>query len=273
MKDFNKYTFNILKSPVDNRDFLLESIYPEQVELPKTWDMRPMLPPVKDQGRQGTCSAQTAACMKEYQERLDVGLSEALSPQFVYNLRQNQTSAGMIPRDTMDILNKIGIVKETEYPYNSKTKITTAMKKIALKYIISGYAQIGTIDSLKKALFANGPCYIAFPVYNGNNLEFWKQEFPNQPSMGGHAVSVVGYTEDAFIIRNSWSAAWGEGGYTFYKFTDWGRHWECWTTLDADSNPVGLQRKLALSHATRKEKVGFFRRMFGGKVKECSCKK
>jgi len=95
MQDFNQYVFNLIKSPVDNRDFLLESIYPEKVELPKTWDMRPLLFPIKNQGTQGTCSAQTAACIKEYQEKLDVGLSEALSPQFVYNLRPNQGSSGM----------------------------------------------------------------------------------------------------------------------------------------------------------------------------------
>jgi len=259
MQDFNQYVFNLIKSPVDNRDFLLESIYPEKVELPKTWDMRPLLFPIKNQGTQGTCSAQTAACIKEYQEKLDIGLSEPFSPQFIYNLRSNQHSSGMIPRDTMNILSKVGIIKESQYPYNSTNKITAALKKEAANFVISGYAQIGTVDSLKKALFANGPCYIGFPVFNANKMEFWKQDFPNQPALGGHAVTVVGYTENSFIIRNSWSEQWGEGGYTFYKFEDWGRHWECWTALDADSNPEGLQRKLELS---KSKKIKFFKKVF-----------
>lgn len=268
MIDFNKYKFNILKSPIDNRDYLLESIYPVQVALPEVWDMRPDLPPVKDQGTQGTCSAQTAACMKEWQERKDLGISEPFSPQFVYNLRQNQGSEGMFPRDTMDILNKTGIVLESNYPYNSRKKITEALKKEASKYVIQGYAQIGTVDSLKKALFANGPCYIAFPVFNANKMEFWKQDFPNQPSQGGHAVTVVGYTKDSFIIRNSWSTGWGDGGYTYYKFADWGMHWECWTTIDADSNPEGLQAKLKSFKASRKEKINILRKIFSKKIKK-----
>ena len=36
---------------------------------------------------QGTCFAQSAACMKEWQEKRDIGLNEYLSPQFFYNQR------------------------------------------------------------------------------------------------------------------------------------------------------------------------------------------
>jgi len=265
MKDFNKYNFNIIKSPVDNRDFLLESIYPVSIKLPKVWDLRNQLTSVRDQGTQGICSAQTAACIKEWQEKVDIGRSGHFSPQFVYNLRPNKDSSGMYPRDTMDILNKIGIVSEKDYPYNSRKKISTALAEKANKFKIMGYAQIGTIDSLKKALYANGPCYIAFPVYNGNKREFWKQEFSNQPSQGGHAVTVVGYLKDSFIIRNSWSSGWGDKGYTYYKFTDWGMHWECWTALDADSNPEGLQKKVA---TRKKERKNFFKRLFCKKIKK-----
>jgi len=28
-----------------------------------------------------------------------------------------------------------------------------------------------------------------------------------------HGVAVVGYTEDAWIVRNSWGPSWGEEGY------------------------------------------------------------
>jgi len=268
MADFNKsYKFNIVKSPVDNRDYLLESIYPVSVELPLVWDMRPQLTPIRDQGSQGTCSAQTAACMKEWQEKVDQGLSGHMSPQFVYNLRPNIGSEGMYPRDTMDILRNTGIVSEEQFPYNTMKKPNAGLLKYAEKNKIEGYAQIGTIASLKTALYANGPCYIAFPVYNANKMEFWKQDYANQPSMGGHAVTVVGYLEDSFIIRNSWSTAWGDQGYTYFKFADWGMQWECWTALDADSNPEGLMKKLE-SRKTREEKVGFFARMFGKKIKK-----
>jgi C1A family cysteine protease len=29
---------------------------------------------------------------------------------------------------------------------------------------------------------------------------------------GGHAVALVGYTSDRFIVRNSWGTSWGDKG-------------------------------------------------------------
>ena len=32
---------------------------------------------------------------------------------------------------------------------------------------------------------------------------------------GGHAVCIVGYTPDYFIVRNSWGTSWGNRGYAY----------------------------------------------------------
>ena len=103
--------------------------------------------------------------------------------------------------------------------------------KDALKHKIKNFARVETIDSLKYSLYQNGPCLIAFPVFN-YGMEMWKPEFENQSTSGGHAMTVVGYTDDSFIIRNSWGYHWGDKGYCYYKFEDWGSHWEIWTTVD-----------------------------------------
>ena len=57
--------------------------------LPPTLDLTPKLPMVRNQGSQGSCAAQSAACMKEYQENVDNNITEHFSPQFVYNNRSN----------------------------------------------------------------------------------------------------------------------------------------------------------------------------------------
>ena len=36
---------------------------------------------------------------------------------------------------------------------------------------------------------------------------------PLQPR--GHAVTIVGYTSDRFIIRNSWGEGWGDNGFAY----------------------------------------------------------
>jgi C1A family cysteine protease len=263
--DLTQYKFTLEKSSHDPRDFMLESIYPDAIVLPEIYDLRPQMQPVRDQGNQGTCSAQTAAAMKEWQELVDVQYKNYFSPQFVYNSRSNQESSGMTPRDTMDILFKIGIVPEKDYPYNTFSSISDELKIKAGKYKIQGYAQINTIDAFKKALFGNGPCYTAFPVYNPQNMEFWKQTSPNQQALGGHAVCCAGYLKDCFIIRNSWTTQWGDSGYTYYKFVDFGMHWELWTTIDADSNPETLKKKVDEHMLLLKNKKSLFKRLFNKK--------
>jgi len=258
------YKFNLQRSPIDKRDFLLSSVYPADVKLPEVLDLRPQMRPIRDQGVQGTCSAQTAAAMKEWQEQTDVNFKEYMSPQFIYNLREMYGAEGMTPRDTMKILNKIGIVPETHYPYGkledlNEETLNAELKDEAAKYQIMGYAMVDLLDGLRKALFANGPCYIAFPVYNPEKMEFWKPDFTGQQMLGGHAVCVAGYLKDSFIIRNTWSPAWGDKGYTYLKYADWGSQWEAWTTIDADSTPAKLEEKVAAASPCKK---GLFAKIF-----------
>jgi C1A family cysteine protease len=262
MLDLSKYVFNLEKSPTDSRDYMMESVYPVEVEveLPEVWDLRSQMRPIRDQGSQGTCSAQTAAAIKEWQEYADIQFQEHMSPQFVYNLRANQPSAGMFPRDTMEILYKVGIVPEKDYPYNSFDIISEQLKSTASSFKIQGYAQANTLESVKRSIFSNGPCYHAFPVYNPQKMEFWKPDFTGQSILGGHAVSCVGFLQDCFIIRNSWSAEWGDAGYCYYYFKDFGMHWEIWSSVDFKTNNITTLKNKAYNY---KKNKGFFARLFG----------
>jgi hypothetical protein len=55
--------------------------------------------------------------------------------------------------------------------------------------------------------------------------------------LGGHAVLVVGYRDasQSFIVRNSWGAKWGRGGYCFmpyeYLMSRKRYAWDFWTIL------------------------------------------
>jgi hypothetical protein len=48
-------------------------------------------------------------------------------------------------------------------------------------------------------------------------------------------VTIVGYTKEGFILRNSWGADWADKGYVIYPFGDFGAHWEIWSTIDESS--------------------------------------
>jgi hypothetical protein len=72
----------------------------------------------------------------------------------------------------------------------------------------------------------------------------------------GHAVAIVGYTRDGFIIQNSWGENWGNGGFALLPYEDWLLHatdcwvaqlgvpisFDIWTKLGAADTTAGLQR-------------------------------
>ena len=109
--------------------------------------------------------------------------------------------------------------------------------KEAFKYVIekgakykngiihmSKYFKINNLISLKNAIINNGPCLAVLPVFN-NNEEFWKGD----SFQGYHAVSVVGYDKDGFIIRNSWGDSYGYNGYAHISNEDMNKCKEIWT--------------------------------------------
>ncbi len=245
---------NVKKSPRDRRDYVFKGSYgnlpaggkPERLYLgiPTTLDLRPDLQPIRNQGSQGTCYAQTVACVKEWQEKKDSGFDEYMSPQFFYNNRTNnhddnpRNDDGMFGRDVMKLMLAVGICRESKYPYGVIQKrydIPQSCFEEAKKHKIKSYAKIKDLEALKESLVKNGPALIAFPTYNLGPY-FWRNL--GESRRGGHAVTVVGYNQIGFIIRNSWGTGWGNQGYTTYPFHEWGSHWECWTTVDIEGDDV-----------------------------------
>ena len=225
-----------IPSPEDNRDWNASNIYKKKT-VDESRDLRPSLPPIRNQGTQGTCAAQSAACMKEWQEKKDYDFEGYMSPQFIYNNRGNQNSEGMFGRDVMRILSNIGSVEEAVYNYGKIESVETIKPEyydLAKIHKIKSYAGIFDVGSLKKALSVNGPCYIAFPVYNFSD-KMWLKENETNEIQGGHAMTVVGYNSVGFIIRNTWGQNWGDDGYCLYAYSEWGSHWEIWTTIDEKS--------------------------------------
>lgn len=90
---------------------------------------------------------------------------------------------------------------------------------------ISKYYKVSTLIALKHAIVANGPCVAILPVYN-LNTNFWEE---SSNFLGYHAISIVGYDENGFIIRNSWGSSYGENGYSYITNKDMNKSVEIWT--------------------------------------------
>lgn len=260
-----EWHLNVIPSPYDPRDHLLEQVYadvkleqavaaaatptspPLVSTLPSTLDLRSQLTEVKNQGTTDTCAGQTAACIKEYQEFQDTQVRIDFSPQYVYNNRVNKPETGMYGRDVMRIMYDMGIATEHSFPFGSTQDPSDDIITQAKDYRIKEYARVQTINGVKEALYKDGPLYISFPVFNYGTT-MWKP-MPNDSQRGGHAMAVVGYDTKGFIIRNSWGDKWGDGGHCIYPYEDFGAHWEIWATVDRKGSraPVlstpPLQRK------------------------------
>jgi len=233
--------FGAEPSPADIRDYIAESIYRVGAEeLPKKVDHSDMLPPIKNQGSLGTCVAQVGATMKEWQERKEDNLLEPFSPMFIYNNRSNQGSSGMFGSNLMSILHTMGDCIESDYPYGNieaPEKISEEVRKFASNFKVKEYAKILSVEGMKKAVAINGPCYIAVPVYDKPGPNGMWDPAPDAKIRGGHAMTIVGYDDDDqhFKIRNSWGEGWGNGGYCWFPYSDWGKHWDAWTNIDEES--------------------------------------
>lgn len=244
------YSLGAVPSAIDVRDY----IFPKnrsRSPLPPTLDLRKTLLKIRNQGKYGTCVAQSGACCKEYQERREINFNQYLSPQFIYNWRGNYPNPGMSGRDLMKILTKHGVAQEAHFVYGDNTR-PDAMSKVVLSdaqnFKIKSYATIrytaglsnylDNINYVKQSLVDNGPCVLFVPSYNYDDM-MWIKGI-NDKFLGYHAMCIVGYNAGGFIIRNSWGASWGDDGYCEMSYGDYNKRlWaECWTMVDDVSNAI-----------------------------------
>jgi hypothetical protein len=91
---------------------------------------------------------------------------------------------------------------------------------IAAQLKISSYFNLGLdLAKWRSWLAGNGPILTRLNVdatwdnadVTHGNLDVYQP----QTTRGGHAVALVGFTPDRFIVRNSWGTGWGDQGYAY----------------------------------------------------------
>ncbi len=240
------------KSPYDDRDFLYDQVCIAHPPLPKTFSLKEEMFPVRNQGKQGSCVAQALASIQEYNNQKDILLKGYLSPQFIYDCRPKDIS-GMTARGAMKFLSKNGVCTEKTYPYKSNMGDYTPpglkgfsdkIKEEAYVYRIKNYAQCTTVYDAQNALYLNGPLLITVPVYGrpraidkdkhkvyAVETDMWRKK-NGYEKIGGHAMTIVGWDLNGFVLRNSWGDKWGYRGHCNFSFDDWGRQYDVWSPVD-----------------------------------------
>jgi len=212
------------------------------VALPAKVDLRPGCPPVYDQLQLGSCTANAIAGAVEFDQKKQ-GLPE-FTPSRLFIYYNERVMEGTSPtvdsgaqiRDGIKSVASQGVCKESSWTYDDKNtdpapcstckfakKPSAACYKEAKHYKVKAYQRLnsGVLDTLKGCLASGFPFVFGFTVYESFESKQVAQTgivpmpAPGEKSVGGHAVLAVGYDDSTnqFIVRNSWSAAWGLQGY------------------------------------------------------------
>lgn len=215
--------------------------------LPTAVDNSGGLPPVGDQGRQGSCVAWAVGYYaKTYQEGREHGWDLTLdthqfSPAFLYNNNNSGRDNGLCLYWTLDFISGHGCATLAEMPYNQEVYLSwpsAIIYKNALQYrgasssmIERKYnAELGQYENytdedlaLMKHILADGNVFVvAVPMDSVlgslDSLNEVCDTIIASTVRALHALCVVGYDDTkgksgAFKVVSSWGTGWGKGGF------------------------------------------------------------
>lgn len=118
-----------------------------------------------------------------------------------------------------NFLKSTGTYDESCYPYRASDAYCSYACKFYGNYAykISSYQYVSqSVTALKEAVYNYGPIPVAMMVYQ--DFDYYQSGVYTHKSggqEGAHAVLIVGWddSQSCFIVKNSFSTAWGESGY------------------------------------------------------------
>jgi cathepsin L len=198
------------------------------------WRDKGVVSPVKDQGRCGSCWTFAAAETLESHWALATGQLPILSEQHILDCVPNPNqcggkggcAGGTVELAYQTLMEKEGgLASEWTYPYRSyfadafECSFNASKTPVAAK--LKDYVVLPSNQYLPvlQAIATVGPLTIsvdasAWAAYESGVFDGCNQTNPDI----NHAVQLVGFGTDPkegdyWLIRNSWSPAWGEAGY------------------------------------------------------------
>jgi len=199
-------------SEIDGTEYKFDEV--ENFPIPTKYSFIDYLPEVENQGNTNMCVTYALTSHLDWNLNVDHGYDNMtkhnIDKNEIYAIRKMPGDNGMTFKEALSYVRKHGVKSD-----HGNIKIEK-------------YAMVGSEIALKQALLLNGPCIGGMYVKNSDRDEFWL----GRSNLGGHAIAIVGWTEEGFIIRNSWGKSWGNNGYAIMKYKDFKCILECWTIID-----------------------------------------
>ncbi|MBI4831846.1 MAG: fibronectin type III domain-containing protein [Candidatus Lindowbacteria bacterium] len=185
--------------------------------------------PVRNQGNCGSCWAfATTAALESYILIKDSlpGINDDRAEQILLSCSGAGSCGGGYISTASDYIRNTGLPHESYFPYtaanapcNPSSGWENDAYQIALWYWVT--TSPASTSAVKNAVYAYGPLVTTMDVYT--DFYYYSSgvyEYAYGTYQGGHAILIVGYTDDAqyngggyFIVKNSWGAGWGQSGY------------------------------------------------------------
>lgn len=216
-------------------EFIQKILDDDTIEVPDEVDWRNVsgrVSRVKNQGNCGSCWAFATTGVLEGQEHLRLANlkgSEDIIELSEQNLVDCDTTdggcdGGNIAEALEFVKSEGGIDDEQSYPYRAHTG-TCRFKKTNVVMTDQGAVVLpeGDEDILKQVVAKYGPVAVAIDADSDLFTSYQEGVYRNEICKHkveelNHAVLIVGYGTskqhgDYWIVKNSWSQEWGEGGY------------------------------------------------------------
>jgi hypothetical protein len=209
--------------------------------IPGTKDLREAWWKVNDQGETGSCVGWATAdsvLRWTFVKAGKVKPNELVSPRFIWMAAKETDEFnsqpttfieddGTSPKAALDIARKFGAVLDKILPFSTGQLFPDPAKTfyaIAAKLKIASYFNLGTnLGNWRTWLATKGPILTRLEVDatwdNATATKGQLEIYQPQTARGGHAVSLVGYTTNGFIVRNSWGESWGDNGFAYASWS------------------------------------------------------
>ncbi|HDH96123.1 MAG TPA: hypothetical protein ENF73_00160, partial [Proteobacteria bacterium] len=211
---------------------------PKGEKLPSHFDWRDYnggnwMTPVKNQGYCGACAAFSAIGAFEAVINIangDPDIDLDLSEQHLVSCAHGSCYSGMTIDNAMNYLKNYGTPLESCFPYTAGqsgvnppcSNTCSDWQSQARRVNYWGYVP-NNITSIKSAIYNHGP--VAAAVFACDDWYYYQEgEVYSHPGSCSdctpHGIVIMGWDDAGqyWIIKNSWTAAWGEGGYMRIKW-------------------------------------------------------
>ncbi len=205
--------------------------------IPKEKDLRETWWRIGDQGETGSCVGWATAdsvLRWHFVKANQLPPKDLLSPRYVWMASKERDefvsrpttfieSDGTSLKAALDIARDYGVVLDVILPFGSGKlyagSANTFYATAAQRRIASYFNLDADLTEWRKWIALSGPILTRLDVDatwdNASSTQGKLDKYQRETRRGGHAVALVGYTSDRFIVRNSWGTHWGDKGFAY----------------------------------------------------------